>query len=46
MDVMTKDISVPEEVFELVKKSFSYTEIVELTATVGAYNGVSRFLVP
>ncbi|RAL64087.1 hypothetical protein DID88_003275 [Monilinia fructigena] len=36
---------VPEEVFEELKRWFDEKEIVELTATVAAYNCVSRFLV-
>lgn len=43
-DAMTKNIQVPPEVFAAVKAQFSSRLLVELTATVGAYNMVSRFL--
>ncbi|KAB8290691.1 hypothetical protein EYC80_008331 [Monilinia laxa] len=44
-DEMTRNVRVPEEVFEELKRWFDEKEIVELTATVAAYNCVSRFLV-
>jgi len=44
-DAMTRDVTVKEEVFEKLKKHFSEQEVVEITATVAAYNCVSRFLV-
>ena len=43
-DAMTKNIQVPAEVFANVKALLSDRHLVELTATVGAYNMVSRFL--
>jgi len=43
-DAMTREIKVPEATFEAVRAQFSEREIVELTATIGAYNLVSRFL--
>lgn len=43
-DAMTKNVQVPAEVFAAVKAQFSSRLLVELTATVGAYNMVSRFL--
>lgn len=43
-DAMTKNIQVPAEVFAAVKAQMSERLLVELTATVGAYNMVSRFL--
>ncbi|MCG6873802.1 MAG: carboxymuconolactone decarboxylase family protein [Betaproteobacteria bacterium] len=43
-DAMTRQIRVPDDVFAAVRKHFSEREIVELTATVGSYNLVSRFL--
>lgn len=43
-DAMTREIRVPDDVFAAVRKHFSERELVELTATVGAYNLVSRFL--
>ena len=44
-DAMTLDVQVSEEIFARLKASFNETEIVELTATIAAYNCVSRFLV-
>jgi AhpD family alkylhydroperoxidase len=43
-DAMTKDIHVSPEVFTAVKAVLTDRLLVELTATVGAYNMVSRFL--
>ena len=43
-DAMTRTIRVPDDVFAAVRRHFSEPEIVALTATVGAYNLVSRFL--
>jgi len=43
-DSMTRQIQVPDDVFAAVKKQFNEREVVELTATIGAYNCVSRFL--
>ncbi|KAF2276341.1 uncharacterized protein EI97DRAFT_377448 [Westerdykella ornata] len=44
-DAMTLDVSIPDDIFERLKKIFSNKEIVEITATISAYNCVSRFLV-
>jgi len=44
-DAMTKAVTVSNEVFNELKTSFSDKEVVEVTATVAAYNCVSRFLV-
>ncbi|KIW24783.1 uncharacterized protein PV07_10476 [Cladophialophora immunda] len=45
-DAMTREVSVPQSVFDEVKAAgFSNQEIVEMTATVASYNMVSRFLV-
>jgi alkylhydroperoxidase family enzyme len=44
-DAMTRTIRVPDAVFAAVKKHLGDRDMVELTATVGAYNLVSRFLV-
>jgi alkylhydroperoxidase family enzyme len=44
-DAMTLDIRVPDEVFASLKEQFSEKEVVEITATIAAYNCVSRFLV-
>lgn len=44
-DAMTKTVTVPDGVFHEVKECFEDREVVEITATVAAYNCVSRFLV-
>ncbi len=44
-DAMTRQVEVPKAVFSEVRRHFGDRELVELTATVGAYNLVSRFLV-
>ncbi|WP_371552266.1 carboxymuconolactone decarboxylase family protein [Streptomyces sp. NBC_00554] len=44
-DAMTRDVHVPEELFDALRADFSEPELVELTATAAAYNMVSRFLV-
>jgi len=41
---MTRNVQVPEPVFAAVRRHFNERELVELTATVAAYNLVSRFL--
>lgn len=44
-DAMTRDIEVPDALFERVREHFDAEELVELVATIAAYNMVSRFLV-
>jgi len=44
-EAMTRTIQVPDAVFAAVRRHFAEREIVELTATIAAYNLVSRFLV-
>ncbi|KAI1778676.1 AhpD-like protein [Hypoxylon cercidicola] len=44
-DEMTRNVKVPEEVFAALRGVCSEKEVVEVTATVAAYNCVSRFLV-
>jgi len=44
-DAMTRNVKVPDAVFEKLREVFSEREVVEITATVAAYNCVSRFLV-
>lgn len=44
-DAMTRDVAVPDDVFAALGAHFGDREVVELTATVAAYNLVSRFLV-
>ncbi len=43
-DAMTRDVQVPDDVFAAVSSHFGAQQMVELTATVAAYNMVSRFL--
>ena len=43
-EAMTRSIRVPDDVFAAVRRHFDDRGIVELTATIGAYNLVSRFL--
>ncbi len=43
-DVMTNDIQVPDSLFDQVKPYFNDQEILELVATISAYNMVSRLL--
>lgn len=43
-DSMTREIHVPDTVFDALRGHFNKREIVELTATIGGYNLVSRFL--
>ncbi|KAJ5934352.1 hypothetical protein N7466_003899 [Penicillium verhagenii] len=44
-DAMTRTVTVPDVVFAELKGCFNDQEVVEITATVAAYNCVSRFLV-
>jgi len=43
-DSMTRDIHVPDDVYDAVRPFFDDREMVDLTATIGGYNMVSRFL--
>ena len=43
-DAMTRDVHVPDDVARAVRAHFDHKQLVELTATVAAYNMVSRFL--
>jgi AhpD family alkylhydroperoxidase len=43
-DAMTRSIRVPDEVFKEVRQHLNEREVVELVATIGAYNMVSRFI--
>jgi len=43
-EAMTRNIRVPESVFQAVRASLDERQLVELTATVAGYNLVSRFL--
>jgi hypothetical protein len=42
---MTRDITVPDPLFVSLQTEFGAQDLVELVATVAAYNMVSRFLV-
>jgi alkylhydroperoxidase family enzyme len=42
---MTREVKVAAALFEEVKRRFSTTELVELTAAIATYNMVARFLV-
>jgi AhpD family alkylhydroperoxidase len=44
-DAMTQSVHVSDTVFEALRPHFDDRAITELTATVGAYNLVSRFLI-
>ncbi len=44
-DAVTRQVEVPDAIFAEVRRHFAERELVELTATVAAYNLVSRFLV-
>ncbi len=43
-DTMTRDVQVPDALFARIKEAFDPAGRVDLTATVAAYNMVSRFL--
>src|SRR2546423_5976366 len=43
-DSMTKEVHVPDNVFDALRPHFDVRELTELTATIAAYNLVSRFL--
>ncbi len=43
-DAMTRKVHVPDDVFAAVRGIMDNRNLVELTATIGAYNMVSRFL--
>lgn len=44
-DAMTRDITVPDALMQRLQAQFDAREVVELVATVAAYNMVSRLLV-
>ena len=43
-DAMTRDVRVPDATFDALRPHFDERGIVELAATIAAYNMVSRFL--
>jgi AhpD family alkylhydroperoxidase len=44
VDAMTRSVQVPDAVFANLRPHFDERQIVELTAVIGGYNLVSRFL--
>jgi 4-carboxymuconolactone decarboxylase len=44
-DAMTRDLVVPDALYAELDKAFDAKTLVELTATIAAYNMVSRFLI-
>lgn len=44
-DAMTREVCVPDVVFAGLRRHFDDRGVVEVTATIGTYNLVSRFLV-
>ena len=44
-DAMTRQVEVPDSVFAGVRAIFDDRDLMELTATIAAYNLVSRFLI-
>lgn len=44
-DAMTRDLVVPDALYAELDKAFDVKTLVELTATIAAYNMVSRFLI-
>ena len=42
---MTRELVVPDSLYERVRKEFGVQQQIDLVATVAAYNMVSRFLV-
>jgi 4-carboxymuconolactone decarboxylase len=43
-DAMTRDLKVPDGVFDEIRKHFNERQTVELTMLIGAYNMLTRFL--
>ncbi|TAK86381.1 MAG: carboxymuconolactone decarboxylase family protein [Betaproteobacteria bacterium] len=44
-DAITRDLVVPDALYAQLDKAFEVRTLVELTATIAAYNMVSRFLI-
>jgi AhpD family alkylhydroperoxidase len=44
-DAITRDLVVPDALYAQLDKAFDVKTLVELTATIAAYNMVSRFLI-
>lgn len=45
-DAVTKDLRVPDSVFDELKNHFDSKQIIDITTLVAAYNCVSRIVVP
>jgi AhpD family alkylhydroperoxidase len=45
VDAMTRQVHVPDPVFDALRPQLSTAELIELVVTVAAYNMVARFLV-
>ncbi len=43
-DAMTRDVQVPQDLFDEVRRHFSEKRMVELVAVIASYNYMSRFL--
>ena len=43
-DTMTRDVHVPDNIFDPLRPHFNARELTELTVTIATYNLVSRFL--
>lgn len=43
-DTMTRKVQVPDAIYAAVSRHFDAEQMIELTATIAAYNMVSRFL--
>jgi 4-carboxymuconolactone decarboxylase len=43
-DAMTRDVNVPDDVFEAVRKHFGDSQIVELSVLIGTYNMHNRVM--
>ena len=45
-ETVTRDVTVPDELFARIRERFSDQEIVELTMVIAYWNMMSRFLMP
>jgi 4-carboxymuconolactone decarboxylase len=43
-DAMTREVQVPDALFDPIARHFDRRALTELVATIAAYNMVSRFL--
>lgn len=44
-DALTKNVQVPDEIFNTAKKFFSDSEILKLMASIAGFNTVTRIVV-